>query len=84
MVEMNLTEKEQIILDYILFNHKGIDEYTLYFDLELYFNIRDFSRSSVGINISFHLITLKMNRLITAERIYFSNGESMVVYKGIK
>ena len=78
---MNLTKVDKIILDHIRFNIKGIDENTLYFDLELFFNIKDFSRSITGTDISCHLIYLKMNRLIMAERVYFQNGESMVVYK---
>lgn len=75
---MNLTEQEQIILDYILFNRNGIDEYTLYFDLELYFNIRDVYK------ISSDLISLKFKNLITAERVYLQTGKSFVVYKGTK
>jgi len=78
MVGMNLTEQEQIILDYILFNRNGIDEYTLYFDLELYFNIRD------AYKISSDVISLKFKNLITVERIYLQTGKSFVVYKGIK
>jgi hypothetical protein len=84
MVEMNLTEQDKIILDHILFNNKGIDEDALYFELELYYYIKDSSRSLTGINISFSLIKLKMERLISNERIYFRNGESIIVYKGIK
>ena len=40
---MNLTEQDKIILDYILFNEKGIDRETLFFELNLYFGILDFS-----------------------------------------
>lgn len=78
MVDVKLTEQDKIILDHILFNTKGIDEDTLYFELSLYYNMRWWMR------INSSLVALKMNRLIKAERVYFSNGESMVVYKGIK
>lgn len=78
MVDVKLTEQDKIILDHILFNTKGIDEDTLYFELSLYHNIR------WRMYINGSLVALKMNKLIKAERVYFSNGESMVVYKGIK
>lgn len=81
---MNLSEKEKLILNHISFNVRGIDENTLYFELELYYNIRDSFRSSNGINISNALITLSMKKFINTERVYLRNGESMVVYKEIK
>lgn len=78
MVDLTLTEQDKVILEYILFNKKGIDEDTLYFDLSLYYNMRWW------MEISHSLISLKMKKLISNERIYFRNGDSMIVYKGVK
>lgn len=82
MVEMNLTEQDKIILDYILFNEKGIDRETLFFELNLYFGIRDFSI------IENCLVNLKMKKLMSTNMYYFQNdfrnNKPTVIYKGVK
>ncbi len=69
--------EEKLILEIISHSKKGIDEETLYFEVNLNGILdRDLIQKSI--------ISLNLKRLISGKRIYIHNGDSMIVYEGKK
>ncbi len=69
----DLSKVEKLILEIVSNSKKGIDEETLWFEINL-------NRILDRDLIQFSIISLKMKKLICDERIHVNNG-SMIVYK---